>query len=276
MKQKEEKIAATMFKDKIVWITGASSGIGREMAIQFAQHGAHVAVSARRKERLVELVKEIEQLGQKALAVPCDVTKEEEVEQAVEKIITHFDRLDVAVANAGFGVGGKIESLNAEDWRRQLDVNVVGLTSTIKHSLSYLRKSDGRMVLMGSVAAIISSPQGAAYGASKAAVRAIGQVVSMELHGSGVSCTTIHPGFIESEIGQVDNQGVYRPEWQDTRPKGLMWPADKAVKEMLKGIKKRKREIIITNHGKLLGFVGQHFPFLIHWATVKKLLPSPK
>lgn len=264
-----------MFKDKIVWITGASSGIGREMALQFAGHGARVAVSARRKERLEELVDEIERFGQKALAVPCDVTKEEEVGQAVEKIVAHFNRLDIAVANAGFGVGGKIESLSADDWRRQLDVNVVGLTSTIKHSLPYLRKSRGRIVLMGSVAAMISSPHGAPYGASKAAVRAIGQVVSMELHGSGVSCTTIHPGFIESEIGQVDNKGVYRPDWEDKRPKDLMWPADKAVKQMLKGIKKRKREIIITGHAKVLGFVGKHFPALIHWATVKKLLPTP-
>lgn len=264
-----------MFKDKIVWITGASSGIGREMAIQFARQGAHVAISARRTERLEELVKEIEQLGQKALAVPCDVTKEEEVEKAVENIVTHFDRLDIAVANAGFGVGGKIESLSAEDWRRQLDVNVVGLTSTIKHSLPFLRKSGGSIVLMGSVAAMISSPNGAPYAASKAAVRAIGQVVSMELHGSGVTCTTIHPGFIESEIGQVDNLGVFRPEWQDKRPKDLMWPVDKAVRQMLKGIKNRKREIIITGHGKVLGFVGKHFPGFIHWATVKKFLPSP-
>ena len=97
-----------MFKDKIVWITGASSGIGREMAVQFAGMGAHVAVSSRRKERLEDLVKEIERLGQKALAVLCDVTKEEEVELAVEKIISYFGRLDIAVANAGFGVGGKI------------------------------------------------------------------------------------------------------------------------------------------------------------------------
>ncbi len=265
-----------MFKDQIVWITGASSGIGREMAIQFAREGAHVAVSARRRDRLEDLVKEIEKFGQKALAVPCDVAIEQEVGRAVQEIVSHFERLDIAVANAGFGVGGKIESLSAEDWRRQLDVNVVGLTSTIRYSLPYLRESSGRIVLMGSVAAMISSPQGAAYAASKAAVRSIGQVVSMELHGSGVSCTTIHPGFIESEIGQVDNNGIYRPEWEDRRPKNLMWPADKAVKQMLKGIKKRKREVIITGHGKVLGFMGKHFPGLIHWATVRKYLPSPK
>ncbi|CAM4143244.1 SDR family oxidoreductase [Gillisia hiemivivida] len=107
------------------------------------------------------MVKEIEEQDQNALAVTCDVTKEQEVEQAVKKIIAYFNRLAIAIANAGFGVGGKIESNSSVDWRRQLDVNVVGLTSTIKHSLPYLRKSGGRMVLMGSVTAMISSPQGA-------------------------------------------------------------------------------------------------------------------
>lgn len=264
-----------MFKDKIVWITGASSGIGKEMAIQFTQQGAKVAVSARRKERLVQLVDQISEMGGDALAVPCDVTREEEVEQSVKKVVSHFGKLDIAIANAGFGVGGRIEKLSADDWRRQMDVNVVGLTSTVKQSLPYLRETKGSIVLMGSVASMISSPAGAAYAASKAAVRAIGQVVAMELHGSGIACTTIHPGFIESEIGQVDNKGVFRKDWQDKRPQNLVWPVDKAVKVMLKGIKKRKREMVVTGHGKVLGFAGRHFSGLVHWATVKKLLPNP-
>lgn len=263
-----------MFKEKIIWITGASSGIGREMALQFAQQGANVAVSARRKERLDALVTEIEDLGRKALAVPCDVAVEEEVKQSVDRIIQHFGKLDIAVANAGFGVGGKIESLMAEDWKRQLDVNVVGLAITAKYALPHLRKTHGSIVLMGSVAAMISSPNSAPYNASKAAVRAIGQTLSMELHGSGVNCTTIHPGYIESEIGKVDKKGVYRPDWKDKRPANLMWPTNKAVKEMLKGIKKKKREVVITGHGKIMGFMGRHFPGVVHWATVKKFIPG--
>lgn len=263
-----------MFKDKIVWITGASSGIGREMAIQFAQQGADIAVSARRTDRLRELVSEIEKMGRSALAVPCDVAVEEEVHQSVEQILAHFGKLDIAVANAGFGVGGKIESLTAEDWRRQMDVNVIGLTSTAKHALPHLRKTRGSIVLMGSVAAMISSPNSAPYNASKAAVRAIGQTLSMELHGSGATCTTIHPGFIESEIGKVDKTGVYRADWKDKRPANLMWPTDKAVKAMLKGIAKKKREVVITGHGKVMGFMGRHFPGVVHWATVRRYIPG--
>jgi short-subunit dehydrogenase len=263
-----------MFKDKIVWITGASSGIGKEMALQFAAQGAHLAVSGRRKERLEGLVLQIEQMGSKALAVPCDVAVEEEVRQCIEKIINHFTQLDIAVANAGFGVGGKIENLTADDWRRQMDVNVIGLASTAKFALPHLKRSNGTIVLMGSVASMISSPNSAPYNVSKAAVRAIGQTLSMELHGSGANCTTIHPGFVESEIGKVDKQGIYRADWKDKRPAQLMWPTNKAVKHMLKGIKKKKREVVITRHGKIMGFLGRHFPGLVHYATVKRIIPG--
>lgn len=155
-----------------------------------------------------------------------------------------------------------------------MDVNVVGLTSTAKQALPYLKKSGGSIVLIGSVASMISSPNSAPYTASKAAVRAIGQVLSMELHGSGVTCTTIHPGYIESEIGKVDKHGEYHADWKDKRPAGLLVPTGKAVKAILKGIAKKKREVVITRHGKSLAFLGRHFPGLVHWATIKKIVPG--
>lgn len=263
-----------MFKDKIVWITGASAGIGREMALQFAAAGAHVVVSARRENRLQQVVKDIEACGQQGLAIACDVTNEEAVKQALEKVVHHFGRLDITVANAGFSILGPLEDLSMEDWQRQFSVNVFGLCSTIRHSLPHLRKTRGRAVLMSSVAGLGSSPRAAAYSASKAAVRAIGQTLSMELHGSGVSCTTLCPGFIDSEIGQVDKKGIYHAGSKDPRPQNLMWPTDRAVWAMLKAIKKRKREVIITGHGKIFGFLGKHMPGLVHWATTQKLVPA--
>ena len=96
----------------------------------------------------------------------------------------------------------------------------------------------------------------------------------MELQGTGVTWTTIQPGYIESEIGKVDKQGVYRADWKDKRPADLMWPTDKAVRAVLKGIHKKKREIVITGHGKVMGFMGRHFPGVVHWATVKKFSPG--
>src|SRR5687767_5470987 len=114
------------FKGAVVWITGASSGIGRELARKFAGEGAHVAISGRRVDRLQAVAGDVERQGRQGLVVPCDVRQEREIRDALAKIADHFGRLDVAVANAGMGVGGRIEKLTAADWQRQLETNVIG------------------------------------------------------------------------------------------------------------------------------------------------------
>ncbi|MEM7137113.1 MAG: SDR family NAD(P)-dependent oxidoreductase [Myxococcota bacterium] len=257
------------FEDQVVWITGGGSGIGRSLALAFADAGARVAVSGRRKERLDLVVAEIEGRGGRASAVPCDVTDEESVRAAVDRVLADFGRLDVAVANAGFSVAGKIEKLSAADWRRQFDVNVVGAAMTARYAIPALRETRGRLALVASVASMLVSPGIGAYSASKYAVRAIGQTLSVELHGSGVTCTTIHPGFIESEIAQVDNEGVFDASREDTRPKKLMWPSDKAAKVMLDAIAARKREYTFTTHGKVGAFFGRHAPGLLHFGFTR-------
>ena len=260
---------AKKFEDQVVWITGGGSGIGRSLAIEFANQGAKVAVSGRRRERLDLVVTEIEGGGGTAVAVPCDVTDEDSVRLAVDRVVADLGRLDVAVANAGFSVAGKIEKLSAEDWRRQLDVNVVGAAMTARYAIPALKETRGRLALVASVASMITTPGVGAYAASKYAVRAMGQTLSVELHGTGVTCTTIHPGFIESEIAQVDNQGVFDASREDTRPKKLMWPSDRAEKVMVEAIASRKREFTFTAHGKVGAFVGRHMPGLVHFGMTR-------
>lgn len=254
-----------MFKDKVVWITGASSGLGKFMAYEFARQGAHLALSARRKDQLEEVSAGIKALGSRCLVVPCDVLEESHLEEAVQKIIDEFGKLDVAVANAGYGVVGKIKNLTAKEWRRQLDVNVTGLALTYRFAFPYLKETQGRMVLIGSVAAYVPNPGVGAYGASKATVRSIGQTLQLELKGTGVTCTVIHPGFVESDIAKVDNEGVFHPENPDPRPAQLMWPTDKAAKVMVKAIAKRKKSFVFTGHGRVIAFIGQHFPTIARW-----------
>lgn len=251
------------FEQRVAWITGASSGLGRALALELARQGAELALSARRIDRLESLVREIEALGRRALAVPCDVCEEAALPAAVETIVRHFGRLDIAVANAGFGVTGRIERLSAEDWRRQLDTNVVGLALTARYALPELRKTRGRLVLIGSVSALLPGPGSGAYAASKAAVRSIGETLAVECAGSGVSVTTVHPGYVESEIGRVDKQGKFDPTRVDRRPTRLMWSAKRAARVMAQAIHGRKRDYVFTGHGKLGAFVGQHFPGLV-------------
>jgi short-subunit dehydrogenase len=99
-----------------------------------------------------------------------------------------------------------------------------------------------------------------AYGASKAAVHSIGETLQVELLGTGVTCTTIHPGFIKSEITRIDNEGNHHKDRADPRPSNLMWPTDKAAKVMVKAIAKRKKVFVFTGHGKIAVFLGKFFP----------------
>ncbi len=250
------------FEEKVVWITGGGTGIGEALALEFAEQGAVVAVSGRRVSPLEETAADVDAAGGRGLVVPCDVTKVTEVESAVDEIVDATGRIDVAVANAGYSVSGAFEELSTAEWRRQLEVNVLGLVTTIKAALPEMRKTEGRAVLMGSVAGTVGLPNNGPYSASKFAVRGIGQTLTAELSGTGVSCTTLLPGFVESEIGHVDNKGRYREDWEDQRPKQLMWPADRAARSMLRAIKKRRTEAVITGHGKLVTFLANHAPRL--------------
>ncbi len=252
------------FAGQVVWITGASAGIGRALAREFASRGADVAVSARREDRLTELVGEITAMGRRALAVVCDVTKDEDVARAVEAVLAHFGRLDVAVANAGFGVSGRLEQLTDEELRRQFDTNVFGAMSTVRHALPALRRSKGRLALVASVSSVIATPRNGAYTASKFALRGLGLTLQQELYGSGVSCTLLHPGMVTSEITQVDNTGQLDASRKDPRPAKLMWSAEDAARVMVSAVGRRAREFVFTGHGKLGAWIGKHAPGLAY------------
>lgn len=259
--------------NQVIWITGASSGLGRAMALEFARLGGIVALSARKMDLLEEVVQEIQGAGGKAKAYFCDVLDVQSIASCVEQVIGDFGQIDVAIANAGFGVIGKMEDLTAEDWSRQLAVNVTGLAMTCKYALPHLRKTKGRLALIGSVAAFVPNPGISAYGASKAAVQNIGESLLVELAGTGVSCTTIHPGFVESNIARVDNSGRFHPDRPDPRPANLMWPAEKAAKVMVNAILKRKKIVVFTGHGKVAVFLGKYFPGIMR-KLVSKMTPK--
>lgn len=247
----------------VAWVTGGGTGIGRAVAVELAREGATVVVSGRRTDRLAAAVAAIEAVGGRAAAVACDVTLDASVTDAVAEVIDRFGRLDVVVANAGFSVGGRLEKTSLEDWERQFATNLFGVVRTASHAMPHLQQTGGRLALMGSVAQYLPVPGAGCYSASKAAVHSYGQTLSAELAGSGVSCTTLHPGFIESEIAQVDNQGTFHQDRDDKRPAALMWTPEAAAKPMVRAIVRRKRVAVITGHGKVAAFLGSHFPGLV-------------
>jgi len=255
------------FKGKAVLITGASSGIGEELARQLARGGATLALVARRRALLDTLAADIASTGAPApLVVEGDVTREGDMERAAAACVQRWGRLDVVIANAGFGVVGSLKSLSIEDYRRQFETNVFGVLRTIYAALPEIEKARGNVVVIGSVAGWTATAGMSPYAMSKFALRALTESIVPELRRVGVTVTLISPGFVVSNIRRVDNQGAFQATAADPIPAWLAVSTDRAVRHILKAIAKGKREAIVTGHGKLLVALQRFAPWVIRAA----------
>ena len=251
---------AGRFQRSSVFITGASSGIGEALARAFALEGARLALAARRLERLESVRQELMPAAAEVLAVPCDVTSRPSLDAAVAQTAEAFGGIDVAVANAGFGVTGFFQDLSTADFRRQFETNVFGLLDTVYAVLPHVRASKGRLALISSVSGRVGSPASSPYVASKFAVTGLAASIYYDLRADGVSVTCIEPGFVESKIRMTDNAGRFHEDWNDPVPPWLVVPRDRAARAIVSAIYKRKPEAVITGHGKLAVWSARHFP----------------
>jgi short-subunit dehydrogenase len=259
------------FAGLAVFITGASSGIGAGLAREFAREGGDVALAARRRDRLETLAAEIGATGRRAVVVPCDVTRDGDLERAAAAARDALGKLDVVVANAGFGVTGSLETLSLDDYRRQFETNVFGVLRTVYATLDDLKKSRGRLVLIGSVSGHVGVPGSSAYSMSKFAVHGLAASLGHELARHGVAVTLISPGFVESEIRQVDNRGVWRVQAPARPiPAAIVMATPIAARKIVNAVARRRREAVITGFGKTVVFLQRHQPGLL--ATIIRRL----
>lgn len=249
----------TRFTDQVVFITGASSGIGAAASLEFAREGARVVLSARRADRLAAVKAEIDTLGGESLALECDVTDRGSIDRAVEAIVAAYGKIDVVLANAGFGVSGPAARLTTDDYRRQFDTNVFGVIDTIHATLPHLQATRGRLAVVSSVMGRIGLPVSGPYCASKFAVLGLAESLYYDFAECGVSVTCINPGLVASEIRSVNNRGQYTGK-PDPASKFLVMPTDVAARKMVRAIYRRKPEYTFTGHGILAVFLNRHFP----------------
>ena len=251
---------------QVFLITGASSGIGEALALEVGSRGARVALLARRAERLEGLAEKIRAGGGQALALAADVTRDGDIEAAVARTVDSFGRVDVAVANAGFGVVGPLARLELDDYRRQMETNFFGVLRTIYATVDQLKSTRGVLALIGSVNSYVGLPGTSAYVASKFAVRGLAEAITDELRPFGVAVVQIYPGFVESEGRSVDNHGRVT-DAVDPVPAWLVMPRATAARRIARAIAARRRELVLTGHGKAGVLVARHAPWLLHMTT---------
>jgi short-subunit dehydrogenase len=251
------------FRDKAVLITGASSGIGEELAWQLGQAGAKLTLVARRREQLETVAEKIGQVAKaRPLVAEGDVTREGDLERAVTESVRQWGKLDVVFANAGFGVVGALKKLSLEDYRRQFETNVFGVLRTLYAALPEIEKTKGSVALISSISGWSATPGASPYCMSKFALRALANSITPELRLAGVKVTLISPGFVVSNIRRVDNQGKLHERAADPIPAWIQMSTERAVRKILKAVARGKREAIITLHGKIFVAVERFIPWV--------------
>ena len=188
-------------KGKVAAITGASSGIGDATAELLAKAGATVSLGARRADRLEKLAQKIESAGGKALAIPMDITKEEEAKGFIERTQKELGRIDILVNNAGVMLLGPVIMGDVDEWRRMVEVNIMGLLYCTKAALPImLEQESGHIVNVSSVAGRVAAPGGAVYNFTKFGVCGFSEALRQEVSRGKVRVTIIEPGFVDTEL----------------------------------------------------------------------------
>jgi len=236
------------FREKIVIVTGASSGIGKALALRLADEGAWLALAARNAQRLDSLAMECQQRGGQAIAIPTDVADESQCRTLIQRTQETYGRIDMVVNNAGIDVLSKLEDLpDLHLFKQVIDVNFYGTVYCTYYALPYLKETSGRIVNISSLGGMLAIPFNTSYVASKSAVIGFSDSLRMELTKAGVSVTVICPYWVVTEFHErlLDKNG------QPKGPSGRaiyterMMTSDQCAQITLKAARRRKRQVVM-------------------------------
>lgn len=197
-------------KDKIVCITGASSGIGAACAVAFARHGSRLLLSARRKHRIDELANRLmQEHGVRVFSVALDVMKQEDVASAFKSLPSEWQSIDILIPNAGLARGlAKVHEGSLQDWEEMVDTNIKGVLYTTRAVLpGMVERNRGQIILMGSIAGHDVYPNGNVYCGTKYFINALAKGLKMDLLGTGIRVCSVDPGMVQTEFSEVRFHG---------------------------------------------------------------------
>jgi len=245
-------MTAHPFADLVVVLTGASSGIGRALALQLGTQGARVVLAARRRGELQVVAEGCRERGGAALVVPTDVAREEECRALVEAAVAEYGRIDVLINNAGRTMWSLFEELETlRPLEAIMRVNYFGSVYCTYYALPHLKESRGRIVGVSSLTGKTGVPTRSGYAASKHAMAGFFDTLRIELAGSGVSVTMAYPDFVATETRERAFGADGRPIGESPVAEGKVMSAEECARRILRGAARRKRELIMSARGKV-------------------------
>ena len=239
-------------KNNVTIITGASTGIGEELAYQLADQGAHLVLTARRAAELERVAEKVNAKGAKVIVVSADIAVQADCKKIIDATIAAFGRIDILVNNAGMSMWAKFEDIqDVEMLARIMQVNYMGGVYCTHFALPHLKASKGRIVGVASLTGLVGVPTRTGYAASKHAMRGFFDSLRIELEDAGVSVTMIYPGFVATGIRENATGADGKPALIDPVDQAGVMSVTECTERIVQAIETRQREEVMTLKGKL-------------------------
>ena len=248
------------FNDKVIIVTGASSGIGLASARLFGKLGARVVMAARSLDKMLEEAPSVSSDPSKVLCVKADVSVDDDCRRLVEETVARFGRIDILVNNAGLSMRAMFKDLDLSVIRRLMDVNFWGTVQCTKHALPWLLQSRGQVVGVISIAGYSALPARAGYSSSKYAVRGFLDTLRIEHLKDGLNVLVFAPGYTSSNVRNAALTADGSPQGKTPLEEGKLMSAEKCAEYLAKGLAKRRSEVILTGLGKATVLMHRLFP----------------
>jgi short-subunit dehydrogenase len=247
-------------KDKVVIITGASSGIGKALAFEYAGHGAKVVIGARNHKKLTEIAEEIKLKGGDIAFAQTDVSKEADCKNLILTAVERFGKIDVLINNAGISMRALFEAVDLQVIKELMDVNFWGTVYCTKYALPFILKQKGSIVGVSSIAGMKGLPGRSGYSASKFAMEGFLESVKTENLKKGIFVLVVHPGFTTSNIRLTSRGSDGSQQGESPRDEEKMMTAEKVASKIYGAVRKRKYGLILTFQGRAMMFINKFFP----------------
>jgi len=247
-------------KDKVVIITGGSSGIGKACALAFGKHGARVVISGRNQERLDEAIKTLEAASIECMGVVSDVASESDSKELIKQTVAKYGQLDILINNAGISMRSLFDDCDPSVIKKVMDINFYGTVYATKYALPYIKQFKGSIVGVSSIAGYRGLPARTGYSASKFAMQGFLEALRTELLKDDVHVLVACPGFTESNIRNTALVADGNTQGESPRDEGKMMKAEEVAQYIFNAVKRKKRSLVLTTQGKMTVLLNKLLP----------------